>query len=235
MLPLPNVKKSEGATVKVIIADDHPMMRQAIRIWLEKNEDIKVIAEARNGWEALEIATRLSPDVVIMDISMPKLNGLEATSQIVSRCPNTKVLVLTVHTDSEHIRSMLQAGASGYLTKDVPGEEVVHAVREVMAGEQVIQANTSEDDEKIFNNAPQVQHPSLIDLTPRELKILKFIANGLHNKDIAGKMGISLRGVKAILTIVYIKLGASSRTEAVSIGLKSGILSLDDLKTFNIL
>lgn len=197
-------------------------------MWLEMNEDIRVVAEACDGREALEISLKLNPDVVILDVSMPRLNGLEATRQIVSRCPDTKVLALTVHTDDETIRGMLQAGASGYLTKTVLGNEVVHLVRAICAGEQALPA-VAQVDENEVSDAPRTQHTSLNDLTPRELKILKLVANGLSNKEIAVKMGLSLRGVKANLTVIYIKLGASSRTEATAVALKSGILSLDDL------
>ncbi|MGQ9674366.1 MAG: response regulator transcription factor [Chloroflexota bacterium] len=214
--------------IRVVLADDHPLIRQAVRMWLEMNEDIKVVAEACDGKEALEVAIRLNPDVVILDVSMPKLNGLEATRQIVSRCPGTKVLALTVHTDNETIRGMLQAGASGYLTKTVLGNEVVHLVRAVCAGESVLPTTFQNDQNEL--KTPRPQKTLLNDLTPRELKILRLVAGGYSNKEIATRMGMSLRGVKAVLTVIYMKLGASSRTEATAVALSSGILSLNDLK-----
>ena len=200
--------------IRVVLADDHPLIRQAVRMWLEMNEDIKVVAEACDGKEALEVAIRLNPDVVILDVSMPKLNGLEATRQIVSRCPT--------------IRGMLQAGASGYLTKTVLGNEVVHLVRAVCAGESVLPTTFQNDQNEL--KTPRPQKTLLNDLTPRELKILRLVAGGYSNKEIATRMGMSLRGVKAVLTVIYMKLGASSRTEATAVALSSGILSLDDLK-----
>jgi len=216
--------------IKIILADDHPLMRQAIRLQLEKDEDMKVVAEARDGKEALSLIASLKPDVVILDISMPKLNGLETTKQISSLYPGTKVIIFTVHADNGHIQGLLQAGAKGYLTKNVPGEEVVHAVRSVVSGEQVVLCPSTEINDDEIESIQQVQSviPQL--LTPRELKILKFVANGLTNKEISANLSISLRGVKAILTAIYIKLGAVSRTDAISIGLKSGILSLNDLE-----
>lgn len=229
MTAFPKARMKDSSTIKIVLVDDHPLIRQAARMWLETHEDLKVIAEARDGKEALAIATKLKPDVVILDISMPKLNGLEVTRQIVSKCPGTKVLVLTVHTDRETIRGVLQAGASGYLPKTVSGDEVVHSVRAVCAGERVLPSE-SLDNESEVNNAPHSQRTSPIDLTSRELKILRLVANGLANKEIAAKTGMSLRSVKAILTVIYIKLGAASRTEATTIALNSGILSLNDIK-----
>lgn len=223
-----NMLIKNQSRIKIILVDDHPLIRQAIRIWLEKDDDMKVMAEARDGKEALDIITYLRPDVVILDISMPKLNGLELTKQIASRFPQTRVLVFTVHSDNEHIQGMLQAGASGYLTKEISGEELVHAVRAVAAGEQVFCTPTNKEDENINENM-STQSTKLKNITQRELEILRFVANGYSNQDIALKIGISLRGVKGILTATYIKLGANSRTEAISIALKSGILSLGDL------
>jgi NarL family two-component system response regulator LiaR len=210
--------------IRIVLADDHPLMRQAIRMWLEKQQDLEVVAEANDGKEAVDIAAMLQPDIVIMDISMPKVNGLEATREIISRCPGTEVLVLTVHADTEHIHGMLEAGASGYLTKNVSGEEVVHAVRAVYAGENVLPLTEPQE------NPGPIQSDKLNTLGVRELTVLKWVASGLSNKEIAGKLDLSLRSVKAILTAVFIKLGAASRTEAISIGLKSGILTLNDLK-----
>jgi two-component system, NarL family, response regulator LiaR len=216
--------------IRIILADDHPLMRQAIRMWLDKQPDLEVLAEASDGREAIDLALKLQPDVVIIDISMPRINGLEATRQIVSRCPETNVLVLTVHTDTEHIHGMLQAGAVGYLTKNASGEDVVHAVRTVAVGENVLPDNTQYDRaDESFNNTLWASSNKLNELTHRELSILKMVAKGMHNKEIAAELGLSLRGIKAYLTTIFIKLGASSRTETVSRGLKSKILTMDDL------
>jgi DNA-binding NarL/FixJ family response regulator len=224
------LNRTKPNKIRIILADDHPLMRQAIRMWLEKQHDLEVLAEACDGKEAIDLAIKLQPDVVIMDISMPKINGLEATRQIISRCPETNVLVLTVHADTEHIHGMLLAGASGYLTKSASGEDIVHAVRTVAVGENVLPSNIQYDTlEESMNNAGPASSNKLNELTHRELSILKMVAKGMHNKGIALELGLSLRSVKAYLTTIFIKLGAGSRTEAVSIGLKSGILTMNDL------
>jgi NarL family two-component system response regulator LiaR len=172
----------------------------------------------------------ITPNKDIRDISMPKIGGLEATRQIVSRCPDTEVLAMTVHADTEHVHGMLQAGASGYLTKKASGEEVVHAVRAIYAGENVFPFIDQQETAGALQNAEPFRPDKLHALTSRELKVLKYVANGLTNKDIAARMELSLRSAKAILTSIFIKLGAVSRTEAISIGLKSGILTLEDLE-----
>jgi DNA-binding NarL/FixJ family response regulator len=217
--------------IKIVLADDHPLMRQAIRMWLEQQQDLEVLAEASDGRETVDIAVKLQPDVVIMDISMPSVNGLEATKQIISKCPHTGVLVLTVHTDTEHINNMMQAGAKGYLTKNVSGEEVVHAVRLVASGGNVLPNGSFRNiigDSTKSTDGRNVLNP-FYELTSRELLILKMVAKGMSNKSIASKLDISLRSVKANLTNVFIKLGAESRTEAIFFGLKFDVINLDDL------
>jgi NarL family two-component system response regulator LiaR len=215
-----------------LLADDHPLMRKALRIVLEKQHDFEVIAEAVDGEEAVKLATTLVPDVVIMDISMPKLNGLEATRQIKANCPTIAVLVLTVHDDNEHILSILQAGAGGYLTKGVEADEVVHAVRALVCGEMVLSPSIAKE---ILKYAAQhIKEPVILDtydkVTARELEILKLAATGMSNKDIAIKLGLSPRTVKGYLADIFLKLNVASRTEAVIISLEKGILSLDELK-----
>lgn len=212
---------------RIIIADDHPLMRNALKMWIEEQQDLKVIAEASNGKEAVEICVRLRPDLVIMDINMPVLNGLEATRQIVARCPETEVLVVTVHSDNEHILSIMRAGASGYLTKNSSGEEIVHAVRTVISGENVLPPTIPLADVDLALSPDEDKSRGL---SARELTLLKLLGAGLPNKEIAMRLGISLRRVKANLTTLFVKLGVSSRTEAVSTALKSGILTVQDIK-----
>lgn len=215
-----------------MLADDHPLLRQALREVLEKQPDIEVIAEAGDGEEAVGFATELVPDVVIMDISMPNLNGLEATRRIKACCPAIGVLVLTVHSDSEHILSILQAGAGGYLTKSVYGDEVVHAVRALVSGETVLSQSVSQE---IFKYAfRHTIKPRTLDadneLSARELEVLNLTAKGISNKEIALRLGLSLRTVKAYLAELFLKLNVASRTEAVIISLKKGIITLNDLE-----
>jgi len=223
---------SPSNKIRIILADDHPLLRQALRDVLEKQPDFEVIAEASDGEEAVKLAAELAPNVVIMDISMPKLNGLQATEQIKADYPAIAVLVLTVHSDSEHILSILQAGASGYLTKSVYGDDVINAVRALACGETVLCPSVSE---QIYKYAFQhiAKSKGLEEgekLSARELEVLCLAARGTSNKDIALKLGLSLRTVKGHLANLFLKLNVASRTEAVIVGLRRGILTLDDLE-----
>jgi DNA-binding NarL/FixJ family response regulator len=215
-----------------MLADDHPLLRQALRDVLEKQPDFEVIAEASDGEEAVKLATKLLPDVVIMDISMPVLNGLEATKQIKENCPLTAVLVLTVHSDSEHILSILRAGAGGYLTKSVYGDEVIHAVRSLVSGETVLSPAVSRQIFKYaFQHSAKPKNLGMGNtLSARELEVLNLAARGISNQDIADRLGLSLRTVKGYLADLFLKLNVASRTEAVIIGLRKGILTLKDLE-----
>jgi NarL family two-component system response regulator LiaR len=211
---------------RIVLADDHPLMLNALKMWIQEQQDLKVIAEARNGKEAVDITLKLRPDLVIMDVNMPVLNGLEATRKIISKYPDTEILIVTVHEDKEHVLSLLQAGASGYLTKNSTGEEIIHAIRTVISGENVLPPNiTPSDVSRIMGLTPE-KNP---ELSPRELQFLQLLAEGLANKQIAARLNLSLRRVKANLTTLFTKMGVASRTEAVSSALKSGILTLEDL------
>ena len=170
--------------------------------------------------------------MVIMDITMPKLNGLEATRQIKAKCPGIAILVLTVHSDSDHILGILETGAAGYLTKTVFGEEVIHAVRGVASGEAVLSTPILQ---QVLKNALRLRSKPLnLDagekLTSRDLGILKLAARGMSNKDIALKLDLSPRTVKVYLANIFSKLRVGSRTEAVITGLRAGFLTLDDLE-----
>ena len=212
-----------------MLADDHPLVRKALRDVLEKQADFEIVAEAGDGEEAVKIATELVPDVVLMDITMPKLNGIEATRQIKAKCPNIAVLVLTVHDDSEHILGILEAGAAGYLTKRVFGEEVIHAIHSVVAGETVLSAEIFQ---QILKHAMRYATKPITvavgeKLTVREIEILNWAAKGKSNKDIAAELNLSQATIKSYLSDIFAKLEVASRTEAVIIGLRAGILTLE--------
>jgi two-component system, NarL family, response regulator LiaR len=222
--PIPSV-------ISIMLADDHPFIRQALKILLESEPDLKIIAEASNGAEAVELATKLHPDVVIMDIGMPVMNGLEATRQIKEKCPDVAILVLTVFTDNQHVLGILNAGAAGYLTKEVFGDEVTRAIRAIIAGEAVLTPSILH---QIIESMPQpAPKPGVTtfgrNFSAREYSILKMIAKGMCNKDIASELNINVRTVKGNLTTIFNKLGVSSRTESVVTGLKSGLLTINDL------
>jgi DNA-binding NarL/FixJ family response regulator len=220
---------------RIMLADDHPLLRQALRNVLEKQHDCEVIAEASDGEEAVKLAIELTPDIVIMDISMPNLNGLEATRQIKASCPTIGILVLTVHSDSEYVLSILRAGASGYLTKSVYGDEVITAVRALVCGETILSPSVSKQILKYaFQHIAKPAKPLSLDvgdkLTARELEVLRLMAKGISNKDIALRLGLSLRTVKGYLTDLFLKLQVASRTEAAIVSLRKGILTLNDLE-----
>lgn len=222
----------DGNPITILIADDHPLLRQALRIVLEKQTDFKVVAEAGDGEEAIELVEKLDPDVAIMDIGMPVLNGIEATRQIKAKCPHTAILVLTVHNDCEHILGILDAGADGYLIKSVFGVEVINAVRAVVTGETILSSQVFQQILKHAMHYPA--KPVVINtgqkLSVREMEILKLAAKGMNNKDIALELGLNLRSVKGYLVNLFTKLNVSSRTEAVITGLRIGLIALSDLE-----
>jgi DNA-binding NarL/FixJ family response regulator len=227
-----NAELNKNAQIRILLADDHPLFCHALRDILEKQRDFQIMAVANDGEEAVALTEKLSPDVVIMDISMPKLNGLEATRQIKERFPQVYVLVLTVHTDSEHILGILQVGADGYLLKNVYSNEVIQAVRSLVAGETVLSPSVSR---QIYKYAFQhVTKPLSLEvgerLSSREIEILRLTAIGIGNKEIASRLGLSLRTVKGYLTELFSKLNVVTRTEAVIVALRRGILTLDDLE-----
>jgi NarL family two-component system response regulator LiaR len=219
----------------VILVDDHPLMRQALRNLLEKQLDFEIVAEANDGEEAIKLASELIPDIIIMDINMPKINGLEATIRIKETHPKIIILVLTVHTDNEYISGLLEAGAGGYLVKSIYGDEIIPAIRALVAGETVLSPSISL---QLVKNASRHEIRSssfdAIDkLSTKELEILRLAAKGLSNKVIAYRLGLSLRTVKAYMVELFSKLNVASRTEAVVIGIRKGIISLEDFENNN--
>jgi two-component system, NarL family, response regulator LiaR len=222
--------EGEPQPIKILIVDDHPLMRNALKTLLVKQADFQIVGEAGDGEEAVKLATELSPDVIIMDISMPKLDGLQATQQIKMNCPRIAVLVLTVHDEIEYLLGILKAGAAGYLTKNSLDDEVTQAVRRVVAGEMVLSPALS--DKLIKFTVQQYEKPLVIDnrsrLSSRELEVLRLAAKGLANKDIASELNLSLRTVKGYFVNIFSKLGVASRTEAVIVALQNGLIFLHD-------
>ena len=219
------------SNIKVIIADDHVLFREGTRNLIEQEKDLEVVGEASDGEEAVELVTRLSPHVALMDIAMPKVNGVEATRQIKARHPSTAVLILTAYDNDQYILALLEAGAAGYLLKNVSGKELVNAIRAVYAGEAVLHPTIAQ---KVFSRFGTAEgQPSelaqLAELSERELEILRLAARGLSNQDIAEKLFLSRRTVQAHLGNIFRKMDVGSRTEAVLQALRKGWLGLDDL------
>ena len=217
---------------RILIADDHAMLREGMRNLLEKEKDFELVGEAADGEEAVRLAGKLKPDIIIMDIVMPKLNGIEATKQIKQVSPATAILILTAYSDIRYIIGLLEAGACGYLLKNSPGKDVVRAIRAVRSGESVLD---SEVTRKLvqrlasLSKSPDEREASG-QLTSREIEILKWAARGLSNKELSEKLFISLRTVKAHMTNIFNKLGCSSRTDAIIKGLKQGYIDLNDIQ-----
>ncbi len=222
---------AEPQETRILLVDDHPLVRRALRDILEKEPDLHVVGEAGDGRQAIEMTEEHHPDIVIMDISMPVLNGVEATKQIKASNPLTAVLILTVHTDVETLFSILQAGASGYLVKSIFGPEVIHTIRAVMDGDMVLSAEVSQEVVKYaFQHGTKPVRPVPQDrISAKGMEILSLAAKGLSNKEIGARLGITEATVKSYFVDVFQKLNVRSRTEAIFVSLKSGILTLDDL------
>ena len=216
--------------IRVLVADDHAIVREGTRRVLESESDIEVVGEAGDGEEAVSQATRLQPDVAIIDIAMPKLNGIEATRQIKTLLPATAVLILTAYDNDQYIFSLLEAGAAGYLLKNVRGSELVEAIRSVHSGESVLHPVIAHKVLQRF--VPSIQEAkggTPENLSQRELEVLKLAARGMSNKDISDKLYLSVRTVQAHLANILSKLQVGSRTEAILHGLKEGWFSLEDI------
>jgi len=214
-------------TTKILLCDESPLLLQAVRICLERHLDMEIIAETISSEEAVTLSKRLHPDIVIIELDMPGLSGLDATKQIIEANPSTKVVILSFFRDDRiPVLDIINSGASGYFTKYSPGEALVHTVRAIIAGKQVFSQPGSP---KVVTDNEPATMVSFHKLTEKELLIIKMIGQGLSNKEICNKLNISLPNVKVTLTIIFRKLGVSSRTEAVSYCLKAGITTFNDL------
>ncbi len=211
--------------ISVVIAEDHTLVREGTREILEREPDLQVVGEAARGDLAVELAQRLQPDVVILDMRMPGINGIEAARQITGVAPAARVLIVSAYDDEDYVREALRAGASGYLLKTAPSRELVEAVRAVAAGSTVLQAELSA---RLARSRLPSQYAS-DELSPRELDVLRLIARGLANKEVAQDLGISLRTVEGHLHNIFEKFRVNSRTEAVVHAVTHAIVSIEPL------
>lgn len=203
--------------IKVLLIDDHAIMRRGLASLLSTSREIEVVGDAGDGESGIQKATKLKPDVVIMDLMMPELDGAEATRRLLQKVPGTKILIFTTFGAADGIGHALEAGASGAMSKNVELSELVMAIKAVASGERVL----SPDIEQILS-----EDPPLPELSSRQAEILHSITRGLSNEDIARQLGISVPMVKEHVAATFAKLGATNRAEAVAIALKKHLLKI---------
>jgi DNA-binding NarL/FixJ family response regulator len=215
------------ASIKVILADDHALMRHGLRLIIDSQEDMEVVGEASDGFEALELAEKLRPDIILMDIAMPRCDGLEATRRVKRRLPEIKIIVLTVHEEAESLFEALQGGARGFLLKKARADELIAALRGVLRGEAHLSPLMTGKlvDEfvrltKISSSSPVIENP----LTPREKEVLREIARGANNKQIAALLTISVNTVKKHVSSILTKLGVQDRRQAAERASRLGLV-----------
>jgi DNA-binding NarL/FixJ family response regulator len=213
--------------IKLLLVDDHAVMRDGIRALLSLHDDIEIVGEAATGQEAIEKTEELMPDIIIMDIAMPGMDGLEATRRIVKHNPKARVLILSQHDDKEYILSAIKAGCAGYLPKRALGSELITAIRAVYRGDSFLYPSAATALIKDYRS--QAQDGDAYDqLTPREREILKLIAEGHTSREISEMLFISLKTVMGHRTKIMEKLSIHNRTELIKYAMRKGILSLEN-------
>jgi len=228
------IEEIERSKTNVLIADDHPLIRRAIKEILDSTDDITVVGEAQDGEEVIKQVDEFLPNLVILDIGMPKLNGLVVTLKIKEKHPQIAVLILTVYDDDEHVITALKNGAAGYLTKDVLCSEILTAVRAIVAGESILSHSVLKSlvakIDPIETPKDRVRINEFENLSIREIEVYRLLTQGLTNKQIAEKLNLSTVTVKRYLADIFAKLEVSSRTEAVIKGFRMGLVKIDDIK-----
>ncbi|HTN26038.1 MAG TPA: response regulator transcription factor [Solirubrobacteraceae bacterium] len=215
-------------TISVLVADDQSMVRAGFRLLLGREPDIDVIAEARNGIEAVQQAARFKPTVVLMDIRMPELDGLQATRDIIAADPAARVLILTTFDLDEYVYEALEAGASGFVLKDDPPEQLIAALRTVAAGDALLSPAVTKRVIRQFVRRPRPDPPKAVgDLTAREVDIFRLIAEGLSNGEISERLFISDTTVKTHVTHILQKLDLRDRVQAVVLAYQTGLFETD--------
>ncbi len=214
--------------IRVLIADDHAVLRDGIRSLLESYEDLDVVGEASNGREAVRLVGELKPDVVLMDVAMPEMDGLEATRLILAAYPASRVLVLTQHDNQEYVFPLLEAGASGYLLKKVRGSELVSAIRAVHEGGSFLSPSVAKAviERSIQRRRPLEEEGDEARLTEREKEVLKLVAEGLSNQEIADQLGLSIKTVMGHRANLMDKLNIHSRVELVKYAIRAGLIEI---------
>ena len=217
---------------RLLLADDHVLLRSGLRMLLESQGDLEVVGEASDGDTALSMARTLKPDLILMDISMPGMDGMEATRRLRTVCPSVKVLVLTMHDDPGYLREVLGAGASGYILKKAVDAELVSAIRSVMRGEVFVYPTMTRTlVDHYLNTAapppPETERSPLEQLSPREQEVLKLVASGYTSREIGDQLNLSAKTVEGYRARLAEKLGAHSRADLIRMALQAGLLDSD--------
>jgi DNA-binding NarL/FixJ family response regulator len=216
-------------SISILLAEDHQIVREGTRQLLEQSADMQVIGEAADGLEAVELAARLQPDVIVMDVRLPRLNGIEATRTITTRFPKIKVLILSAYDNDSYVFPLLEAGASGYLLKTASGAELAEAIRLVHSGQTALSPRISAKlVGRLGGRQPYRAEGMAEGLTEREMDVLRAAARGRANKTIAAELGISVQTVQVHLRNIFGKLGVGSRSEAVACAIRHGWITLED-------
>jgi NarL family two-component system response regulator LiaR len=211
---------AETRPIKVMLVDDHSMVRRGLIAFLKNESDLEIISEARDGREAIEKCEGTQPDVILMDLMMPDLGGVAATRMILDRWPEIRVLVLTSFQEKDLVQDALQAGATGYLLKNVSGGELAEAIRSTYAGKPTLAREAVESLIQADSSGPSPGD----DLTRRELEVLALLIKGLSNPEIAGRLSISRSTVKSHVSSILSKLGVSNRAEAIALAIEHKII-----------
>jgi len=212
-------------SIRIVIADDHPVVRQGLATVLGQEEGLEVVGQAANGLEAVDQARKLQPDIILMDLQMPEMDGVEAIQTIRTETSDIGIIILTTYDTDDYIFRGIEAGARGYLLKDSPPEEVIKAIHTVHKGESMIQPRVAS---RLLDRFSQLSHDSVPEevLSPREVQVLQLIAKSAVNKEIANELFIGESTVKTHIIHIFNKLGVKGRTEAVTEGVKRGIIQL---------
>jgi two-component system, NarL family, response regulator NreC len=208
--------------IRIVLADDHAVVRKGFGLILDGEPDMEVVGEARNGREAVQLADKLKPDVVVIDVNMPELNGIEATRRIGGVSPRTRVLALSMHRDAVYVREILRAGAKGYLVKDEDDDAFLDAVRAVARGEAYLSPAVSEN---ILNDYRKHVTDPIDLLTSREREVLQMIAEGMTNKDVANKLNLSVYTIEAHRGKIMEKLNLHNTGDLVRFAIRNGLIS----------
>uniref|UniRef100_A0A831U5F1 Response regulator transcription factor n=1 Tax=Thermus islandicus TaxID=540988 RepID=A0A831U5F1_9DEIN len=209
--------------IRVLLADDHALFRQGLKSLLEAEGDFRVVGEAKDGWEALRHALEVRPDVILMDIQMPGLDGVQATQAILEEWPQARVIILTMYRQDAYVFEAVKAGARGYLLKDADAKALIEAIRRVHAGEVLLDAELAGRIIQDFRAKKEASAPLNAELTEREVQILKLLAQGYTNLEIASELGLSEKTVRNRLSEIFQKLHLNNRTQAALYAIREGL------------